>query len=408
MMNRVVVTGYGAITPLGLAVQATWEALLAGRSGVGPITLFDTSTFEVHMAAEVKGFDPTTVVGAKAARRMDRFEQLANAATQEALAHSGLVITDENSQRIGLSVGCAFGGIASMVDQITALNARGPREVDPLGLTRFMTTSPSLTINHKITGPSFSPASACATGADGIGLALYMLRQGVVDVMLAGGADAAIASLAIAAFDRMRAYSHRSDHTPSPFCANRDGLIAGEGAGVLVLETLEHARQRGASILAELAGYGATSDAYHLVAPPEDGAGAAAAIRAALADARITADQIDYVNAHGTGTRINDSSETSALKSALGEHAYHTPVSSTKSMTGHMMGAAGAAEAIFCIQAIRTGGIPPTINYESPDPDCDLDYVPNQTREARVRIAMSNSFGFGGHNSVLIFKAFEE
>lgn len=407
-MNRIVVTGYGAITPLGLTASATWEALLAGQSGVGPLTLFDTSQFEIHTAAEVKGFDPAAVVGAKSARRMDRFEQLANAATQEALAHSGLTITDENNRRIGLSVGSAFGGIMSMVEQITTLNARGPRDVDPLGLTKFMTTSPSITINHNIKGPSFSAASACATGADGIGLAYRLLREGVVDVMLAGGADAAIASLTVAIFDRMRAHSHRPDHTPSPFSADRDGLIIGEGAAVLVLERLEHARERGASILAELIGYGATSDAYHIVAQPEDGAGAAAAIRAALADAGITPDQIDYINAHGTGTSINDSAETMAIKSALGERAYHIPISSTKSMTGHMMGAAGAAEAIFCIQAIQNGIVPPTINYNTPDPACDLDYIPNQAREAQVRIAMSNSFGFGGHNAVLIFRTFAD
>lgn len=405
-MNRVVVTGFGAVTPVGLTAQTTWEALLAGQSGVGPITLFDASGYGVQVAAEVKGFDAAAVVGAKAARRMDRFEQLANAATQEALLHSGLAITEENSQRVGLSVGSAFGGITSMVEQITTLNSRGPREVDPLGLTRFMTTSPSISISHNIKGPSFSAASACATGADGIGLALQLLRRGVVDAMLAGGADAAVASLPIAIFDRMRAYSHRSDHTPSPFSADRDGLIIGEGAAVLVLERLEHAEARNAPILSELIGYGATSDAYHLVAPPEDGAGAAAAIRAALEDAQVTSDKIDYVNAHGTATPINDRTETAAIKSALSERAYDIPISSTKSMTGHMMGASGAAEAIFCIQAIQYSALPPTINYHEPDPACDLDCVPNQAREAQVRVAMSNSFGFGGHNAVLIFKAF--
>ncbi|MBN1313557.1 MAG: beta-ketoacyl-ACP synthase II [Anaerolineae bacterium] len=407
-MNRVVVTGYGMITPLGLTTQATWEALLAGQSGVGPIMLFDASNFSAKVAAEVKNFDPAAMLGPKAARRMARFEQLANIATQEALAHAELEIDDENSHRVGLLVGCALGGISSIIDGVIAVNAHGPRGIEPLGLTKFITTSPSLSINYKIKGPSFSVASACASGADALGVALLLLRAGMVDAMLAGGADEGVASLTIGGFERMGAYSLLADNTPAPFSATRDGIVIGEGAAVLVLERLEHAQRRGASILAELGGYGVTSDAYHLVAPPEDGAGAAAAIQAAMTDANITADQIDYINAHGTATLLNDSTETAAIKAALGEQAYHIPISSTKSMTGHMMGATGAAEAIFCIEAIRNGIIPPTINLHQPDPTCDLDYVPDRAREMNVHVAMSNSFGFGGHNAVLILRKFEE
>jgi beta-ketoacyl-acyl-carrier-protein synthase II len=404
---RVVVTGYGMITPLGLTADSTWQALLAGTPGVGPITLFDASGFEVQTAAEVKHFDPAAMLGHKPARRMDRFEQFANVAASEALAHSGLAITEHNGGRIGQTISSAFGGLMSMVHQIGVINARGPREVDPLGLTRFMTTTPSISIAHGLRGPSFSVASACATGADGIGMALMLLRSGRVDAMLAGGADAGITSLSIATFDRMRALSRRPEATPSPFSADRDGMVMGEGGAALVLETLDHALSRGAHILAELVGYGATSDAHHIVAPPEDGHGAAAAIRAALSDAGLSPAQVDHINAHGTGTAINDSAETQAIKTALGERAYDVPISATKSMTGHMMGGTGAAEAIFCIQAIQNGIVPPTINYQGADPACDLDYVPNAARAVEVNVAMSHSFGFGGHNSVLVFRRYD-
>jgi beta-ketoacyl-acyl-carrier-protein synthase II len=406
-MQRVVVTGFGAITPLGHTAAQTWDAAIAGQSGVAPITLFDPADFGVKLAAEVKGFDPAAALGIRAARRQDRFELLANVATSEALAHSGLQITDQNCYRVGLTVSSAFGGLASMEHEITALNSGGPRAVDPFGLTKFMTTSPSISIEHGLRGPSFSVASACATGADGIGLAFQMLRAGIVDVMLAGGADCGITGLSVATFDRMRAYSHRQDATPSPFSADRDGLVLGEGAATLALESLEHALQRGARILAELVGYGATTDAYHITSPPEDGAPAAEAIRRALDDAQLNAEDVDYISAHGTGTTTNDASETMAIKGAFGECAYDIPVSSTKSMTGHMMGAAGAAEAILCIQAMQAGVVPPTINYRQPDPACDLDVVPNVAREVPVKVAVSNSFGFGGHNSVLVFKTWE-
>ncbi len=406
-MQRVVITGCGVVSPLGLSTQETWQGLIAGRSGVGPITLFDTSNFAVKLAAEVKNFDPAKLLDRRAARRQDRFEQLANVAADEAITQSGLTVDESNSYRIGQSISSAFGGIISMVEQITLLNAEGSDRVHPLGLTQFMTTSPSVSIKHGLQGPSFSVASACASGADGIGMAFQMIRAGIVDAMVAGGVDAAVASLPVASFDQMRAYSHRIDNTPSPFSADRDGIIVGEGAGVMVLESLNHAVKRGANILAELVGYGATTDAFHITAPSEDGKPGGEAIRRALTDAQLNPEDIDYINAHGTGTTLNDSSETGAIKHALGETAYDIPISSTKSMTGHMMAAAGAVESILCVQAIREGVIPPTINYQEPDPDCDLDYVPNEAREKPVRVAATNSFGFGGHNVVLVFREFE-
>jgi len=404
-MERVVITGMGAITPLGLSAEESWQNALAGRSGVGPITLFDAPNGLV--AAEARAFDGDALLGHKSARRMDRFEQMANVAANEAIEQSGLTLDASSHQRIGLSISCAFGGLQSMIDAITAINEKGPERVSPLGLPKFMTTSPTISIAHDLRGPSFSVASACATGADGIGIAYQMIRAGVVDGMVAGGADAPITSLGLAAFDRMYAYSHRQTGTPSPFSAERDGIIAGEGAGVLVLESLSHARARGASILAEVAGYGATTDAYHVVAPREDGAESARAIRLALDDAGMDPDRVDTINAHGTGTTLNDAAETAAIKLAFGEQAYHVPISSTKSMTGHMMGASGAVEAIFCILAIRDDAIPPTINYQTADPTCDLDYVPNQGRKVAVKVAMSNAFGFGGHNAVLVFQGME-
>jgi 3-oxoacyl-[acyl-carrier-protein] synthase II len=406
-MRRVVVIGYGIVSPLGLSAPETWNALLEGRTGVGPITLFDTDGFDIKIAAEVKGFDPAALLDSRAARRQDRCELLANVAAQEAIQHSGLEITEADGDRIGLSISCAFGGMNSMVEEITAFNAYGPKRVNPLGLLKFMTTSPTISIAHGLRGPSFSAASACASGADGIGLALHLIRAGAADAMLAGGTDAAIIPISITLLDRMRVYSRRADHTPSPFSAERDGLVAGEGACVLVLASLEFAKQHGAPILAELAGYGATTDAYHITAPLEDGGENARAIRLALEDARLTPGDVDYVNAHGTGTQLNDGTETRAIKKALGRRAYEIPVSSTKSMTGHIMAATGAMEAVFCVQAICHGVVPPTINYGTPDPDCDLDYVPNEAREHPVRVAVSNASGFGGHNAVLVFRAFD-
>ncbi len=406
-MQRVVVTGYGVVSPLGKTARETWRSLVEGRSGVGGISLFDASSFEARVAAEVKGFDPALVLGKRAARRQDRFELLANVAVLEALEGSGLKITNANQYRIGTSISSAFGGLTSMNEEMVTLIEEGPKRLDPLGLTKFMTTTPSVNIAHELRGPSCSVASACASGADGVGLGFRLIRSGAVDGMLAGGVDAPITPLSVGTFDRMRAYSRRTDHTPSPFSADRDGLVLGEGAGVLVLERLEHALQRGAPIQAEIVGYAATTDAHHITAPLEGGESSAKAIKLALEEAGCEPTHIDYINAHGTGTPMNDAVETRAIKRALGDRAYAIPVSSTKSMTGHMMGGSGAVEAIFCIQAIQESVIPPTINYSQPDRACDLDYVSNEAREMPVRVALSNSFGFGGHNSVLVFRAFD-
>jgi len=409
-MRRVVVTGYGTISPLGLTAKETWEGIKAGHSGMGPITLFDASRFGVQYAAEVKNFDPKSVLDHREARRQDRFEWFASAAAAEALEHSGFEITEESSKRIGVAISSGIGGLTSMEEQIGILHQKGPRSLSPFGIPRIMGNGAAgmVSILYNLRGPSFSVASACASGADGIGMATLLIRMGKVDAMVAGGTEAPITGLSVGGFDRIGAASHRTNETPSPFSAHRDGLMVGEGAGVLILENLDYARARRAEIFAEVIGYGASADAFHITAPTEDGEGSAQAILHALEDAHLSPQDIDYINAHGTGTPLNDEAETKAVKLALGSQAYEIPISSTKSMTGHMMGASGAMEAVFCIQAMHDGIIPPTINYLEPDPTCDLDYVPNEAREAHITTAMSNSFGFGGHNVVLIFRAFEE
>ncbi len=406
-MQRVVVTGYGIVSPLAVGAQPTWEALLEGRSGVGPITLFDPHEVETEVAAEVKDLDAAALLDRRAARRLDRKEVLATLAAREALEHSGLEISEANRERIGLSISSAFGGIGSILEEVRTMLERSLRDVNPLSMLKFMTTSPTISIAYDLRGPSFSVASACASGGDAIGLAMQIIREGRADAMLAGAADAPINPLIVGLLLRMGVHSRRSDRTPAPFSADRDGLVAGEGAGVLVLESLEFAQRRGANILAELVGYGATTDAFHLTAPREDASDAARAIRLAMDDAHLNPEDVDYINAHGTGTRLNDPAETRAIKQALGPRAYEIPISSTKSMTGHIMGATGAMELVFCIQAIHHGVVPPTINYVGGDEECDLDYVPNQAREVPVRVALSNSFGFGGHNAVLAVRRFE-
>lgn len=409
-MHRVVVTGVGAISPLGQSAEESWQSALAGRTGVGPITLFDHTSFPVHLAAEVKNFDPEVFIDRKDARRQDRFEQFAYIAATEALESSGLEITDANSDRIGVVISSAIGGLHSLIEQILIVTNEGPRKLSPFGIPRIMANGGAgmVSIAHGIRGPAFSVASACASGSDGIGVAMQLLRAGVVDAALAGGSESTITTLGVGAFHRIGAYTMRTDCTPSPFTKDRDGLVMGEGSAVLVLETLEHAKARGAHIVGELTGYGASADAFHITAPTEDGAGSATAISRALADAKVNIDEIDYINAHGTGTPLNDASETFAIKRTFGDRAYKIPVSSTKSMTGHMMGGTAALEAVFSLQAIRDGVVPPTINYMEADPVCDLDYVPNTARELPVEVAISNAFGFGGHNSVLVFKAFKE
>jgi beta-ketoacyl-acyl-carrier-protein synthase II len=413
MTTRVVITGMGTVNPLGLNVAETWDKMLRGVSGVGPITLFDASDLLVRIACEVRGFDPANYMEAREARRRDRFEQFASAAAKEAVAEAGLEAREDERGRVAVIVSSAVGGLASLQDTITTMLNEGPRRVSPFAIPMLMSNGAAglLAIDHDFRGPTFSVASACAAGADAIGQAWHLIRAGVVDAALAGASEATITRVGVSAFDRMGALSRRNDtpeRTPSPFDRSRDGLVMGEGAGILVLERLERARARGASILAELAGYGATADAYHITAPADDGVGGAAAIRAALQSAGLRADEVDYVNAHGTGTPLNDASETRAIKAALGERAYRVPVSSTKSMTGHMMGATGALEAILCVLAIRNGVVPPTIHYREPDPECDLDYVPNEARETRVRVALSNAFGFGGHNAVLALREFTD
>lgn len=407
-IRRVVITGMGTLNPVGHTVSETWNNLAHGRSGIAPITLFDTRNFLVKVAGEVKNFDPASYMEAREARRRDRYQQLASAASQEALATAGLTITPENATRVAVIVSSAVGGGQAFQDGVQALLESGPRRISPFMVPMFMANGASglIGIDTGAKGPNFSVTSACASGADGIGMAWQMIRSGVVDAAIAGATEASIVPVGVGGFDRLGAMSHRSEGVPQPFDKERDGVVMGEGAAIVILEALEHAQARGAQILAELAGYAATSDAFHITAPAEDGASGAQAMLNALAAAALNLDQVDYINAHGTGTPLNDASETIAIKRAFGEKAYGLPVSSTKSMTGHMMGATGALEAIICVQAIRHNLIPPTINYRTPDPACDLDYVPNTARETPVRVALSNSFGFGGHNAVLVFKRF--
>jgi beta-ketoacyl-acyl-carrier-protein synthase II len=411
-MEKIVITGMGTVNPLGLTVEESWKNVVDGVSGVGPITLFDSAPLNVHFAAEVKGFNPDSYMDAKEARRRDRFEQLGAAAAKMAIENSGIEVTEANAGRIGVLVSSAIGGIKSLSDAVITNYTEGPRRVSPFLIPMLMPNGAAgmIAIDHQIKGPCFSVASACASGADGIGTALLMLKAGMIDAAVTGAAEMTICSVGVAAFDRVGAMSRRNDDysmTPQPFDKNRDGLVMGEGAAVLVLEREEDAKKRGANIMAELAGYGATADAFHVTAPHENGAGGAAAMKMALDSARATVDDLGYINAHGTGTSLNDQSETRAIKSAFGEKAYTIPISSTKSMTGHMMGATGALEVIFCVQAIKDGVLPPTIHYQTPDPECDLDYIPNQAREKQIDVAVSNAFGFGGHNAVLVVRKYQ-
>ncbi len=411
MTERVVITGMGTINPLGHTVTETWENAIKGVSGIAPITLFDASPLKVHIAAEVKNFDPTEHLDRKDARRMSRFEQLALVAAGEAIAQAGISADSENPYRVAMIVASAIGGLEALASNILIAHERGPSRISPFVIPMMMSNGASswIAMRYGFQGPAFSTASACASSNDAIGMAWQMVRSGMVDVAITGGSEATITFTGVGAFDRLGALSRRNDDwsmTPQPFDKNRDGLVMGEGAGILVLESESHARARGAEILAELAGYGATEDAFHLTAPHPEGKAGAQAILLALEAAGVSPDEVDYINAHGTATQLNDVAETRTLKQAFGEQAYHIPVSSTKSMTGHMMGSTGALEAIFCVQAIRTGVVPPTIHYETPDPECDLDYVPNQAREWPVRVAMSNAFGFGGHNAILVLRAY--
>ncbi|MEW5938888.1 MAG: beta-ketoacyl-ACP synthase II [Chloroflexota bacterium] len=408
MNRRVVVTGLGCVSPVGNTVEETWRALIAGTSGAAPITRFDASKHKTRFAAEVKGFDGAALFGAREARKMDRFAQFALAATLEALAQSGLAINESNRDRVGIVIGTGIGGVSTLLDEVETLRERGPERVSPFLVPMMISDSAAgmIAIRLGARGPNMAVTTACATGNNALGESLEMIRRGAADAMIAGGSEASIVSVAMAGLNVMGALSTRNDSPETasrPFDKNRDGFLMAEGAGVAILEELEHARARGAAILCELSGYGASDDAYHISAPAENGAGAAISMQLALANAGLTVNDIDYINAHGTSTPLNDKSETSAIKMVFGERAYSIPVSSTKSMTGHLLGASGAIEAVVCAKVFAENVLPPTINYETPDPDCDLDYVPNRPREARPNHIMSNSFGFGGHNATLIF-----
>jgi 3-oxoacyl-[acyl-carrier-protein] synthase II len=412
MNKQVVITGMGCVSPLGNDVSATWEAIIAGKSGAAPITAFDASAHDTRIAAEVKGFDASALFGRKEARRMDRYTQFAVASTQAALADAGITITEANRERIGVFIGTGIGGISTLLAEAEVYRTRGPSRVGPFLVPMMLPDAAGgmVAITFGMRGPNLGVSAACATGSNTIGEAAEVIRRGAADVMIAGGAEAAIIPVALAGFNSMGAMTTRNDEptrASRPFDKTRDGFLAGEGGAVVVLESEEHARARGARIYSSLVGYGVTNDAYHVSAPLENGAGAVTCMRLALDQAQLKVQDIDYLNAHGTSTQLNDKSETAAIKTVFGESAYDLPISSTKSMTGHLLGAAGALEAIFCVKSIVDGLLPPTINYEHPDPACDLDYVPNEARHKTVRRAMSNSFGFGGHNACLIFSQYQ-
>lgn len=413
MGKRVVITGMGALSPLGGDVASTWCALKQGKSGIGPITLFDASKVGVRFGGEVKDFDPASVLDRKEARRMDRFQQLAYAASVEAIRDSGIEINAGNADRIGVVVGSGVGGLQSLTDGFRTLFERGPSRVSPFLITQMVVDlAPGLiSILLGAKGPNFSTVSACATGAHAIGEAAEIIRRGQADVMVAGGSEAGIVEIGVAGFANMRALSTRNDdpsRASRPFDAHRDGFVMAEGAGILILEDLSHAKARGAAIRAELVGYGLTADASHITDPAPGGEGAARAMKMALHGAGMQPREIGYLNAHGTSTPVGDRAETTAIKTVFGDYAPHLPISSTKSMTGHLLGAAGGLESMICVKVLQEGFLPPTINYEFPDPECDLDYIPNTGRSAVVSTAMSNSFGFGGHNVSLILRSYEE
>jgi 3-oxoacyl-[acyl-carrier-protein] synthase II len=412
MKNRIVVTGLGAITPLGNDVTSYWEGLVAGRSGVDHITIFDPSQLDVQIAAEVKDFDPVALFGPREARRNDRFALFALAASHQAIIDAGLNLDQKNGREIGVLIGTGIGGVITLLDNYRVLQEQGPRRVSPFMVPMMMPNAASavVAILNSLRGPNLSVVSACATGSHAIGEATEMIRRGQAKVMLAGGSEAAMTPLSLAALKNMGALSTRN-HEPArasrPFDRDRNGFVMGEGAGILVLEDLEHANTRGARIYCEVVGHGATSDAFHITAPDETGEGAIWAMRQALDDGDLDPEQIDYINAHGTSTPLNDRIETQAIRSVFGPHADRLAVSSTKSMIGHLLGAAGAVEAIACVKSLETGWVHPTINYETPDPECDLNYVPNQAQKLDPKLALSNSFGFGGHNGCVILRRWE-
>ncbi|MCE7904461.1 MAG: beta-ketoacyl-[acyl-carrier-protein] synthase II [Anaerolineae bacterium CFX3] len=412
MRKRVVVTGLGCVSPVGNTAAETWEALIVGKSGAAPITHFDASRHKTRFAAEVKGFDGPALFGAREARKMDRFAQFATAAALEALEQAEFTVNESNRDRVGVLIGSGIGGIITLLQEVDTLRERGPDRVSPFLVPMMISDSAAgmIAIRVGARGPNMSLATACATGTNALGEAAEMIRRGAADVMIAGAAEAAIVPVSMAGMNVMGALSTRNDEptrASRPFDKDRDGFLMGEGGAILILESLEHAQARGAKIICEFSGYGASDDAYHISAPAENGAGAALSMQLALKDAGLGMTDIGYINAHGTSTSLNDKSETAAIKTVFGEQAYKIPVSSTKSMTGHLLGASGALEAVVCAKVISENLLPPTINYETPDPECDLDYVPNQARPAAPKHVMSNSFGFGGHNATLILSRFE-
>lgn len=410
--NRVVITGLGAVTPLGNSVATTWENVIAGKSGIGMLTRVDASQFPTIVAAELKDFDPANFMDKKEARKMDRFTQYAVASALMAVEDAKLEINETNANKVGVWIGSGIGGMETYEQQFAIFQEKGHRRVSPFFVPMLIPdmASGQVSITLGAKGINSCTVTACASGANSIGDAFKVIERGDADVMITGGCEAPITNMSMAGFSAAKALSTNPDPATAsrPFDLNRDGFVMGEGGAILVLESLEHAEKRGARIYAEIVGYGATGDAYHITAPAPEGEGGVRAMRMALKDAGLTPEDIDYMNAHGTSTHYNDKYETMAIKQVFGEHAYKLAVSSTKSMTGHLLGAAGAIEAIFSVKAIVDGIIPPTINYETPDPDCDLDYVPNKARHQEVRAVLSNSLGFGGHNATLVFKKFAQ
>lgn len=409
--KRVVVTGLGAITPIGNTLAEYWEGLLSGRNGIGPITLFDASRHDCRIAGEVKGFSPHDFMDRKDAKRMDRFAQFGVAASKQAIADGQFVINELNAEQVGVIIGTGVGGLKVLEDQQEVYLTKGPSRCSPFMIpTMIANMAAGLTAIHiGAKGPNSCTVTACASGANAVGDALRLIQGGYAQAMICGGTEAAVTPLALAGFAASKALSTRNDdpaHASRPFDRDRNGFVMGEGAGILLLEELEHALSRGARIYAEIVGYGMTCDAYHMTAPVPGGEGAARAMQMAMKDGGITPEQVSYINAHGTSTPANDVTETKAIKKALGEAAYKVAISSTKSMTGHLLGGSGGIEAVAAVMAIANDQLPPTINLENPDPECDLDYVPNQSRAQKVDVVLSNSFGFGGHNVTLAFKKY--
>lgn len=411
--RRVVVTGIGVVTPVGIGREAYWSSLTLGVSGVGRITRFDATDYDVQIAAEVKNFDVTQWIDRKESRRMDRFVHFGVVAALGAIEDAGLKITSVNADRVGVLVGSGIGGLQTLEDQVKVLATLGPSKISPFLIPMMIADMASghISIITGARGPNSTVVTACATGAHALGDSLEVIRRGAADVMIAGGTEAAVTGIGVAGFGNMKAMTSKFNDNPTkasrPFDAGRDGFVMGEGAGVVILESLEHAQARGARIYCELVGYGMSGDAYHMTQPAPGGEGVARAMKAALSDAQVRPDEVGYINAHGTSTPLNDKNETAAFKTVFGDHAYRLAISSTKSMTGHLLGGAGGIEAVAAALAIHTGVLPPTINFETPDPDCDLDYIPNVARHQQVDVALSNNSGFGGHNAVIVMKRFQ-